>query len=158
MNTPTSEPPPPVDPQVLTLYQLAVEMADRVSARRNSANAFYLSLQTAAISVLGFATSFQANINHGVLIAICLVGIATAATWFLQLRSYRDLNRAKFAVINSLEEQLPVAIFTDEWASLERDPVAGWRKRYAELGTIERVVPAFFVILNGILAVYVAKL
>ncbi|MFC7511941.1 hypothetical protein ACFQV4_22940 [Streptomyces thermocarboxydus] len=38
--------------------------------------------------------------------------------WWLQLRSYRHLNAAKFLVINDIEDQLPVRIFTDEWAVL----------------------------------------
>ena len=88
------------------------------------------------------------------MIAICLVGAATGLTWFLQLRSYRDLNRAKFEVINDLEKRLPVAVFSAEWQSLKQDPISRWRPRYAELGTVERVVPWFFVAMNLILAVY----
>lgn len=140
--------------QVLDLYKLAVEMADRVSARRSTANTFYLSLQTAGLAILGFVTSLPTEPRRGVLIAICLVGAATGVTWFLQLRSYRDLNRAKFDVINGLEKRLPVAVFSAEWESLKQDPVSRWRPRYAELGTVERVVPWFFVAMNLILAVY----
>ncbi|MGW1594955.1 RipA family octameric membrane protein [Streptomyces sp. NPDC002343] len=40
---------------LLDLYKLAVEMADRVSARRGTANAFFLSVQTALVTVLGFS-------------------------------------------------------------------------------------------------------
>lgn len=143
-----------IDSQVLDLYKLAVEMADRVSARRSTANTFYLSLQTAGLAVLGFVTSLPSEPSRGVLIAICLVGAATGVIWFLQLRSYRDLNRAKFDVINDLETRLPVAVFSAEWKSLKQDPVSRWRPRYAELGTVERVVPWFFVATNLILAVY----
>jgi hypothetical protein len=44
------------------------------------------------------------------------------------------------------EKGLPVEIFGDEWKALKRDPVPGWRKRYAELGTIEKVIPLVSVI------------
>lgn len=144
----------PADGQVLDLYKMAVEMADRVSARRSTANTFYLSLQTAGLAILGFVTSLPVEPSDGLLVAISLVGAATGVTWFLQLRSYRDLNRAKFDVINELEQQLPVAVFSAEWESLKLDPVSRWRPRYAELGTIERVVPWFFVAISLVLAVY----
>ncbi|MEI5676415.1 MULTISPECIES: RipA family octameric membrane protein [unclassified Nocardioides] len=143
--------------QVLDLYKMAVEMADRVSARRSTANTFYLGLQTAGLAILGFVTSLPTEPSRGIVIAICLVGAATGVTWFLQLRSYRDLNRAKFDVINNLEKRLPVAVFSAEWESLKQDPVSRWRPRYAELGTIERVVPWFFVAMNLILAVYLSN-
>lgn len=68
----------------------------------------------------------------------------------MALRSYRDLNRAKFDVILELEKRLPVQIFGDEWKSLKRDEVKWWRGRYAEQGTVERVVPFVFM------AIYVA--
>lgn len=144
----------PADAQVFDLYKMAVEMADRVSARRSAANTFYLSLQTAGLAILGFVTSLPVQPTDGLLVAICLVGAATGVTWFLQLRSYRDLNRAKFNVINDIEKQLPVAVFSAEWDSLKQDPVSRWRPRYAELGTIERVVPWFFVAISLALAVY----
>ncbi|MFC5145895.1 RipA family octameric membrane protein [Streptomyces aureoversilis] len=67
-------------------------------------------------------------------------GITLSAAWWMQLRSYRDLNTAKFKVINKLEECLPVHICADEWEALKSDPIPGWRKRYAELGTSERIV------------------
>src|SRR3712207_8287315 len=41
--------------------------------------------------------------------------------WWFTLRSYRDLNRAKFAVINAMEERLPARIFTQEWMQLRSE-------------------------------------
>jgi hypothetical protein len=49
----------PSEDTVLELYKISVEMADRVSARRGTANAFFLSVQTAVISVLGLAEEHQ---------------------------------------------------------------------------------------------------
>jgi hypothetical protein len=135
------------DPRVLDLYKLAVEMADRVSARRGTANAFFLTVQTAFIAVLSVAVPQSANTptwQRGVASA---AGIVLSACWWLQLRSYRDLNRAKFSVINEIEKQLPVGIFSGEWVVLKQDPVPAWRKRYAELGTVERIVPWVFAVL-----------
>lgn len=147
----------PAPEVVRDIYKLAVEMADRVSARRSAANTFYLTLQTAGVGLLGLVSASSAEPDRWPLAAICCAGIATAVAWFLQLRSYRDLNRAKFSVICALEVQLPVSVFSDEWASLKRDPVPSWRPRYAELGTVERIVPWVFVALNLVLGMYFVR-
>lgn len=144
---------PEPDSRVLDLHKLAVEMADRVSARRANANAFFLTVQTAFVAVLGIATPALRDAPWWTALAVALAGVVLSASWWLQLRSYRDLNRAKFAVINAVEKELPVKVFTDEWASLKQDPVPKWRGRYAELGTIERVVPVVFVALYVLLFV-----
>jgi hypothetical protein len=141
------------DPQLLDLYKLAVEMADRVSGRRATANAFFLTVQTAFVAVLGVAAPDLASGPWWASLAVALAGLVLSACWWLQLRSYRHLNRAKFSVINGIEERLPVKIFTEEWAVLGRDPVAGWRGRYAELGTVERIVPFVFAALYALLFV-----
>jgi hypothetical protein len=141
------------DPRVLELYKLAVELADRVSARRGTANAFFLTVQTALVAVLSVATPGLARSPWWVSLAVALAGLTLSASWWLQLRSYRDLNRAKFAVINRLEEQLPVHVFADEWVILKEDRVEGWRGRYAELGAVERIVPAVFAALYLLLFV-----
>lgn len=132
----------------LDLYKLAVEMADRISARRTQANAFFLALQSALLALLG-----NKNFDDP---PIAAAGIILGIAWWLLLRSYRDLNKAKFDVILKMEKRLPVEIFGDEWKALKQDPVPGWRKRYAELGTIEKVIPTVSVI--GYLIVLVASL
>ncbi|MGA5272954.1 RipA family octameric membrane protein [Streptomyces cellulosae] len=141
----TTPPEPNQRPEVLELYKLAVEMADRVSARRGTANAFFLSVQTALVTLISFGIPKLSESPWWVSWAVALAGITLSAAWWMQLRSYRDLNTAKFQVINKLEEHLPARIFADEWEALKRDPISGWRKRYAELGTSERIVPLVFV-------------
>ncbi|MEO3930975.1 hypothetical protein ABGB07_45115 [Micromonosporaceae bacterium B7E4] len=133
-----------IDPIILDLYKISVEMVDRISARRSTANAFFLTAQTTFIAVLGINGLSLQKVPWWVSLAIALAGFALSASWWLQLRSYRDLNRAKFAVINSMEEHFPVKVFGDEWKTLKLDPVKRWRPRYAELGAVERAVPWIF--------------
>ncbi|MEZ0447417.1 RipA family octameric membrane protein [Cellulomonas sp. ICMP 17802] len=139
----------------MDLYKLAVEMADRVSARRGVANSFFVALQSAILSSLGFLSARAAD--PWILVAVCLSGAVTSATWFLLLRSYRTLNRAKFTVITRLETELAHQIFAEEWTALRSDPIQHWRARYAELGTVERVVPVVFLVINVVLAVNLAS-
>ncbi|HEX5403733.1 MAG TPA: hypothetical protein VFX16_15685 [Pseudonocardiaceae bacterium] len=141
------EAPTSADPQIVELYKLAVEMADRVSARRANSNAFFLTVQTTFVSVLGLATSTLGKAPWWTSLVVCLAGVVLSGSWWLQLRSYRDLNRAKFNVINSIEPSLPVHVFSDEWDSLKKDPIPGWRGRYAELGSVERTVPVIFTVI-----------
>lgn len=144
-------------PTVFELYRLCVEMADRVSARRTTANSFFLTLHATLLGAFGFfgGASFSSG-RDGRLFFFFVVGVAgllLSAAWWLLLKSYRDLNAAKFAVINSMETGFPVRPYTQEWEILQEDRVKGWRKRYAEQGVVERLVPGIvgclYVILVG---------
>jgi hypothetical protein len=140
------------DPRVLELYKTAVEMADRISARRATANSFFLTAQTALVAVIGLTTPSLLKAPWWTALAVAIAGVVLSVSWWLQLRSYRDLNSAKFEVINTMEEQLPVRIFTDEWNILKKDPTTtSWRRRYTELGTVERIIPGVFGLLYVLL-------
>jgi hypothetical protein len=113
------------------LYELAVEMADRVSARRAIANGFFLSVNTGLAALVG-GGSFRWY--------VAAAGVVFALTWWALLRSYRELNRAKFGVILELEERLPARPFAAEWQRLGTG-------RYRELGRVERIVPWVFALI-----------
>jgi hypothetical protein len=142
---------PTPDPREFELYKLAVEMADRISARRATSNSFFLTVQTAFVAVMGLAAPSLAERPWWTSLAVSVAGVVLSVSWWLQLRSYRDLNRAKFSVINSIEVDLPRKIFSDEWEFLKKDPIPSWRGRYAELGTMERFVPWVFAALYVLL-------
>jgi hypothetical protein len=129
------------------LYSLAVEMADRTSARRLNANTFFVTVNTALIAVLG---------SHPFPWYVAVAGIVLSIAWWALLKSYRELNEAKFKVILAMEDHLPAKVFADEWGHLKRAPVRfalrrstlkEWFAQYRELGRIERVVPVVFAIL-----------
>lgn len=138
----------------LDIYKTAVEMADRVSARRMTANGFFLTLNTTLITILGFMYGKLATDKRAVLIFMATVGIVLAFAWFFAIRSYKRLNKAKYEVINEIEKDLPYQIFTDEWKLLKGDTAdepKGWRKgwlgfkdRYTDLTNIEGIVPLVF--------------
>jgi hypothetical protein len=91
--------------------------------------------------------------SYGV-VTVAAVGVVLSAVWWLQLRSYRDLNAAKFRVILRIEERLAAQPFALEWAELSKDKVTGWRGRYAELGFSARFVPLLFAIVYVVLATF----
>lgn len=135
------------------LYKLAVEMADRISARRALANTFFLTVNTGLAALLG---------GKDLRWYVAVAGLVFALAWWSLLQSYRKLNAAKFEVINAIEPRLPVQLFSGEWqylvstrAPLRVWPPAAlrrWARGYHELGTVERVVPLAFA------GIYVAEL
>jgi hypothetical protein len=153
--------PPPGGPDIVVLYQLGVEMADRVSARRATANTFFFSVQAGLAVALGAFAVRTGSVDapepdRFVLSLAALAGVVIAVSWWLLLRSYRDLNTAKFKVINQIEaDYFEVRLFTQEWDHLKTDPIKPWRQRYAELGEVERVVPVVFALLYLALGIYV---
>ena len=134
------------------LYKLATEMADRISARRGLANTFYLTINTGLVALIG---------SHTLRWYVAVAGIVFCLSWWAILRSYRDLNAAKFEVILAMEERLPVRVYGDEWQRLKtpaaqaqaaRRRLAQRLAQYRELGQVERIVPAIFAL------IYVAEL
>lgn len=139
------------EPVELELYKLAVEMADRISARRALANTFFLTVNTGLAALLG---------GQSLRWYVAAAGIVFALAWWALLQSYRKLSWAKFKVINAIEPRLPVQVFSEEWRYLEstksprklwpRRELWAWLKGYHELGTFERVVPLAFVAIYAI--------
>jgi hypothetical protein len=141
---------------VLEQYKLYVEMADRVSARRGLANTFFLTLNTAVATTAGVfwqhppkASALFAAAPLAALLGQCLA-------WFWILRSYRQLNAAKYAVLGALERRLPASPYwRAEWRALGegRNPAQYW-----PLSHVEQVVPGFFAVvyLTGFVALLFA--
>lgn len=137
-------------PAVLEIHKLAVEMADRVSARRSVANNFYLTIHSALVAGLLVLVSDREPmipLRGAILICVAVAGVALALLWWCSLVGYRRLNRAKYKAINEIEESLPAKPLSREWGFLEREKHASWRHRYRELGWVERKVPLLFIVL-----------
>ena len=134
-------------------YKLYVEMADRVSQRREQSNRFYVTLVAAIVALLILAARLGvADGAWPVLFLLSgLFGMALSVVWYGNIRSYRELNTAKFAIINELEKQLPTAGYADEWELLR--PKEGPPK-YFQLSRIEQFVPVLFALLFAALFAY----
>ena len=129
---------------VLEQYKLYAEMADRISARRGHVNTFFLTLNTSIISALGLLWDNSLAINQGLFSVPWLVLVAQCVGWFWMLRSYRQLNAAKFVVLGALEEELPASPYwRAEWAALGegKDPA-----RYMPMSHLEQWIPLFFML------------
>lgn len=139
-------------PHLLEQYKLYVEMADRVSQRRATANTFFLTLNT---GLFGFATGLAGfSIDEAQIWAVswgtAIFGIGFSYVWWRILESYRQLNSAKYKVVHDLELKLPVAPYDDEWGKVER---GNNPKLYLQLTVVEARVPKLFMLGYSILAI-----
>lgn len=131
-------------PHLLEQYKLYVEMADRISSRRQSANSFFLSVNTAIIAVISYV-NFGSKTTSEFYWLISFAGMVLCFMWFRLIRSYKDLNSAKFKVIHELESLLPVAPYDMEWQKVERGKNS---KLYLPFTHVEIYIPWVFFLIH----------
>ena len=133
---------PSLSDPLLVIYQLHAEGADRVSALRNQTNHRYLTLNVAAY---GGAFALAQFLTEGLLgwflVLGGVFGMLLCLAWLANIRSYRQLNGAKFKVLLDLEKQLPYAFYTKEWEALRQEEEPMY---YRALTKVERFVPGLF--------------
>lgn len=132
---------------LLEQYRLYVEMADKVSERRQAANTFFLSVNALLLSGLGVILSLTTDSSQSALFLTVFpsaAGILVSLAWMRIISSYRQLNSAKFQIIHQIERKLPLSLFKSEWEIMGRgeDP-----SKYVPLTTIETKVPWAFVVI-----------
>jgi len=139
---------------IIEQYKVYVEMADRISARRNLANMFFLTLNTTILGAIGFSFEKIHLVNPKWLILIPILSILILVfVWVWLIRSYRNLNSAKYKVIGNLEKRLPASPYwAGEWNELGQGKDL---KKYLPLTVLENVVPIIFGLIYIIIGVFV---
>ena len=134
------------------IYKLHAELADRVSRRREAANRLYVSLLVGLMVFLGALLRFGANDApvRIILSAAGGIGVLLSISWYVVIRSYRQLNTGKFKALHELEQELAYPFFKREWELLAQG--GDWR-RYWRLTTVEVALPIIFFVLFGGLVV-----
>lgn len=129
---------------ILEQYKLYVEMADRISSRRDIANTFFLTLNGLALGAAGaliekgytMSTKWALIFPLSVLLLLCFF-------WNRLINSFRQLNGVKFYVVGELETRLPASPYRKaEWDTLlkgGKDP-----KTYWPLTHLEAKIPWIF--------------
>jgi hypothetical protein len=126
----------------LEIYKLYVDMADRISNRRQSANSFFLTVNTAIIAIVTYIQ--WGTYSYWI---VSLAGMAVCYFWYRLIKSYKDMNSGKFKVIHVIEQRLPLSIYDAEWEALGRGKDS---KRYLPFTSIENKVPWIFFVLHFI--------
>lgn len=130
---------------LLAQYKLYVEMTDHVNSRRQTANTFFLSINTALIGLLGYINpNYASQSEMTFLWIIAVAGISLGYLWYRIMRSYLDLNTAKFQVIHNIEKHLPLTPYAAEWASMGKgkDPKLPFVSTHIEI-----LIPWIFMFL-----------
>ena len=137
--------------ELLGIYKLHAELADRVSQRREAANQRYTSILVGLGAFLAALLRFgDGDLPVFATRLVSVLGIVLSLSWFVVIRSYRQLNTGKFKVLNDLEQGLSYQFYSREWKVLGegRDPA-----RYWKLSVVETFLPWTFFGLSVILLV-----
>jgi hypothetical protein len=128
----------------LEIYKLYVSMADNISARRQAANSFFLTINTGLLAFLGYAKPLFGEPAGRLVLLVTLAGIVLCFSWYRLIKSYKGLNSGKFKVIHLMEGNLPLAPYDAEWEVVGRGKD---RKKYVPFTHVEIYIPwVFFTI------------
>jgi hypothetical protein len=136
-------------------YKLYCDSIEKISDRRQNANNYFITINTALITLFGL--SFQINMlkSFGWFRPIlAFVGIIICTIFWFLLRSYKQMNSGKFKVIHLIEQRLPLALYNYEWEILGKGKD---KKIYFPFSHIELLVPWVFGIIYivfGIICVF----
>lgn len=139
----------------MELYKLYLGTMESVSDRRQKANSFFLTINTAVVALTGYVPSIVGqSASVQVYLLVPLAGVVMCYAWYRILRSYRGLNRGKFRILHLIECHLPLRPFDAEWTALARgdDP-----RLYRPLGITESIVPWVFLAVHVFLFVVAAR-
>lgn len=136
---------------LLRQYELYIKSVEKVSDRRQAANSFFLTLNTALVSVIGISS--QVSTASQILwwkVPVALSGIVVTVVWHFLIRSYKQLNTGKFSVIHQAENKLPLSLYQYEWHILGNGEDVD---RYFPFSHIEQTVPWIFAVLYALIII-----
>ena len=126
---------------ILEQYKLCLQMADSISQRRLETNKFFSGLNSLLVSIIGIAFSSKSlSVEVDLMLSpVLIIGVIICYIWYRMIKSFRQLNTAKFKVIGKLEKYLPFSPFyEEEWKMLGE----GKDKRlYTPFSKIEQYIP-----------------
>lgn len=129
---------------LLEQYKLYQSSAEKISDRRQTANAFFVTINTALVSLISYL-NFGADTPSKYYWLVSLAGIAISYMWYRLVRSYKDLNSAKFKVIHEIEKSLPISPYDAEWEAVGKGENS---KLYLPFTHIEIFIPWVFALLH----------
>lgn len=127
---------------LLDQYKLYVEMADRISQRRTTANTYFLTVNSAILGFVGYLTTAK---SPEYMWLLALAGCMLTLFWYNIIISYRNLNSAKWQVVQDIEKRLPISPYDAEWDAVQRGKNP---KLYRPISHIESWVPGVFLLLH----------
>lgn len=108
--------------EAFELYKMMVESSERLVARRQGVNTFFLTMNGALLTASGLIVQSQGEIRLSAIGVAVLsgAGMLLCGAWRSLITSFGQLNAGKFKVINSMERHFAAAIYAAEWEALGR--------------------------------------
>lgn len=133
--------------ELLEIYKLHTELADRLNKQRTSTNRFYLLIMSGLFGLcMGLLRRDEAFTMVVLMISFGVLGASLAVAWYMQIRAYYLLNLSKLQSLQELEAKLAHQFFKREWALLD-DGEEEDANKYAKLIFAEAFAPgAFFAV------------
>ena len=145
----------PIDPVVLLeQYKIFSETAENLITRRQNVNSFYISANTAIITVGGtiFSIGSERELLSKlvVILALSIPGILLNLSWYRMLQSYYINNQGKMKILSMIEKKLVASLYDAEWHAMKNKYS---KKKYVSFTDNEKKLPFVFTIFYGIIDV-----
>jgi hypothetical protein len=107
-------------PFLFEQYKLAIEMADRMSAKRQTANSFYIGLFSAFGGLYSLHDKASTLTESAWEVILPILAVIWCVVWWFTIQRYRRINIAKWSVIERLEVKLADKPFIWEREELKK--------------------------------------
>jgi len=124
-------------------YKLFSDTSESLVARRQNVNSFYITANTALITIAATAFSLNDNLIPQLIITMVLSfpGIMLNRSWLKVMESYSVINSSKMRILGMLEKKLSASLFDAEWEVMSNKYN---KKQYVSFSDRERHLPIIF--------------
>jgi hypothetical protein len=130
---------------LLEQYKLFLKTSEDLISRRQGVNNFYISINSALVTLFGASFTFNSIEGFSKLIIgamFAFTGIVLSIFWIRTLLAYGNLNGSKLKIISGIERQLPASLYDAEWAAMS-DRLN--KKKYISFTDNETNIPKIFI-------------
>lgn len=133
---------------LLSQYKMYVRLLEQSTGKRQKSNHLFLTIHTALLAILGFVNKEVDGDLFLINILIALSGMVICYSWYRLIKSYKNVNAAKFKIVHVIEEKLPLSLYSAEWNLLGKGENS---KLYKPITSIELIIPIIFTIIYLVL-------
>jgi len=130
---------------LLEQYKIFSQTAENLVERRQNVNSFYISANTALITIGGtiFAVGNENEVIPKIIVVciLALPGFLLNFSWYRMLQSYYINNQGKMKIIRMIEEKLAVSLYAAEWKAMKNRYS---KKKYVSFTDNEKKLPFVF--------------
>lgn len=133
-----------VEPEMLfNQYKLFSDTSESLVSRRQTANSFYITANTALITIAATAFTLNNNLFSQLIITMILTlpGILLNRSWIKVMEAYSLINSSKMKILGLLEKKLAASLFDAEWEAMSSKYN---KKPYVSFSDRERHLPLIF--------------